>query len=65
MLNYMWVSIIEKFLSKKIIVLTIVGDAYGMSKSYKGIVTSFDDEFICLDEKIYIARKYIASIIIK
>lgn len=61
----MWVSIIEKFLSKKIIVLTIVGDVYGMSKSYKGIVTSFDDEFICLDEKIYIARKYIASITIK
>ena len=65
MLNYMWVSIMEKFLSKKIIVLTIVGDADGMSKSYKGIVTSFDDEFICLDEKIYIARKYIASITIK
>lgn len=55
----------EKFLSKKIIVLTIVGDVYGMSKSYKGIVTSFDDEFICLDEKIYIARKYIESITIK
>lgn len=55
----------EKFLSKKVIVLTIVGDIHGMSQSYKGIFTSFDDEFICLDEKIYIARKYIASITIK
>ena len=65
MLDYKWRNIMEKFLSKKVIILTIVGDIHGMSQAYKGIVTSFDDEFICLDEKIYVARKYIASITIK
>lgn len=55
----------QKFLTKKVIISTITGGAYGTSNTYKGIVTSFDDEYICLDEKTYIARKYIASIIIK
>lgn len=55
----------QRFLSKKVIVLTIMGDAYGISKTYKGVMTSFDDDFVCLDEKVYIVRKYILSITIK
>ena len=49
----------EKLLSKKVIIF--VRD----SIPYRGFVTSIDDEFICLNEKVYIMRKYIISITIK
>lgn len=53
----------ENLLNKKVIISTIMGVH---SYKYKeGIVTFVDDEFICLDSKTYVARKYILSIIVK
>ena len=37
----------------------------GIYIKYKGIVTFDDDEFICLDNETYVAKKYILSIIVK
>ena len=38
---------------------------HGLSAKYKGTVTFVDDEFIHLDNEMYVAKKYILSIIIK
>lgn len=54
----------EKFLNKKVIIIYFTGE-YSYRSQYKGVVTSLDDEFICLDEKIFIARKFIISIVVK
>ncbi len=54
----------EKFLNKKVIIIYFIGE-YSYRSQYKGVVTSLDDEFICLDEKIFIARKFIISIMVK
>lgn len=53
------------FLDKKVMVQTCLGGVDGGSDAYSGIFTSFNDDFICLDNKIYIARKYIMMIKIK
>lgn len=55
----------EKFLNKKVGITTCMGGTYGAGEYYKGIVTSFDDEFVCLNGKTYIYRKYILSIDIR
>ncbi len=52
----------EKFLNKKVIIIYFTGN---LGAQYKGVVTSLDDEFICLDENMFIARKFIISIIVK
>lgn len=57
-------DLMEKFLNKKVIIIYFTGE-YSYRSQYKGVVTSLDDEFICLDEKIFIARKFIISIVVK
>lgn len=52
----------EKFLNKKVMILYFTGHIAGQ---YKGVVTSLDDEFICLDGNIFIAKKFIISIMVK
>ena len=52
----------EKFLNKKVIILYFTGH---LERSYKGVVTSLNDEFICLDENMFIAKKFIISIMVK
>lgn len=56
---------IENLLNKKVIISSIMGDMHGLSTKYKGTVTYIDDEFICLDDNTYVAKKYILSIIVK
>lgn len=55
----------ENLLNKKVIISSIMGEVHGLSTEYKGTVTYIDDEFICLDDNIYVAKKYILSIIVK
>lgn len=55
----------ENFLNKKVIISSIMGDIHGLRTEYKGTVTYIDDEFICLDNETYVAKKYILSIIVK
>ena len=52
----------EKFLNKKIYIKTTLGGGSGAGTFYRGVMTSFDDEYVCLDNKIYIVRKFILSI---
>lgn len=52
----------EKFLNKKVIIIYFTGN---LGARYKGVVTSLDDEFICLDKNMFIARKFIISIVVK
>ena len=55
----------EKFLNKRIHISTCLGGYNGGAAGYKGVLTSYDDEFVCLDNSVYIVRKFIMSIIIK
>lgn len=55
----------EKFLNKAVIICTCLGGVYGSGSVYKGIVTSYDDDFICLDNNTYIDRRFIMTIKIK
>lgn len=55
----------ENLLNKKVIISSIMGEVHGLSTKYKETVTYIDDEFICLDDNTYVAKKYILSIIIK
>ena len=55
----------ENLLNKKVIISSIMGDMHGLRTEYKGTVTYIDDEFICLDNETYVAKKYILSIIVK
>ncbi|MBP3707307.1 MAG: hypothetical protein J6J36_01700 [Clostridia bacterium] len=55
----------EKFLNKKVSVITCMGGTYGAADFYKGVFTSYDDNFICLNNKTYIAIKYIMTIDVK
>lgn len=55
----------ENLLNKKVIISMLMGDTHGISIKYKGVITFVDDEFICLDNETYVARKYILSIIVK
>lgn len=55
----------EKFLNKSILVRTCLGGMDGSGLEYKGTLTSYDDEYICLDERIYVVRKFIITIMIK
>lgn len=48
----------EKFLNKRV---TIFG-AFTHGLPDKGVVTSIDEEFVCLDKTKFIARKYIYMI---
>lgn len=55
----------EKFLNKKVLIETCLGGIDGSGMMYKGVVTSYDEEYICLDESLYVVRKYILSIKVK
>ena len=50
----------ERFLHKRV----LVNASIGLVNRFSGTFTSYDDEFICLDNNTYIARKYIISITI-
>ena len=52
----------EKFLNKKVGITTSMGGAYGAAEYYKGVLTSFDDDFICLNGRTYIKREFILAI---
>lgn len=55
----------EQFLNKEVTILTCLGGVDGSSNWYKGIVTSVDDEFVCVNDKQYIVKKYILSVTLK
>lgn len=55
----------EKFLNKTVIIETCLGGIDGSGMMYKGKITSFDDEYVCLNDELYIVRKYILSIKVK
>lgn len=55
----------EKFLNKKVGITTCMGGAYGAAEYFKGVLTSFDDDFVCINGKTFICRKFILAIDIK
>ena len=55
----------EKFLNKKVIIRACLGGIEGSGYALKGILTSYDDEYVCLDNTIYFVRKFILAIEIK
>jgi len=57
--------VMEQFLNKEVTILTCLGGVDGSSNWYKGIVTSVDDEFVCVNDKQYIVKKYILSVTLK
>ena len=50
------------FLNQKVEIYTCFGGVDGSYSYYKGIVTSFNEEYLCLDNNKYVARKYIMMI---
>ena len=55
----------ERFLNQKVQIVACLGGIDGSGAWYKGVVTAIDDEFVCLDDKIYIVKKFILAIAIK
>ena len=55
----------EKFLNKKVYIRTILGGIDGSGKVYDGILTSFDEDYVYLDNNLCIVKKYILSITIE
>lgn len=55
----------ENLLNEKVIISMLVRGIDDLYIKYKGTVTYIDDEFICLDDNTYVAKKYILSIIVK
>ena len=55
----------EQFLNKEVRIRACLGAMEGSGMQYTGIVTSCDDEFLCLNNKEYIVRKFIMSITLK
>ena len=55
----------ENFLNKAVIINTCLGGLYGSGSAYKGVLTSYDNEYVCLDNNAYIVRKFIMTIKIK
>ncbi len=55
----------DKFLNKKVIIRTCLGGVEGSGCGFKGTVTSYDAEFVCLDNNKFIVRKYIIAIELK
>lgn len=51
----------EKFLNKKVVITTTMGDL----RMFVGTVSSYDDEYVCLDNNLYVVRKFICAIQIK
>ena len=60
--------ILESFLNKKVKVWSVLSTTVnvtgvdGMWGAQKGVLTDFDDEFIVLDEKHVLSRKFIYRI---
>ena len=48
----------ERFMNKKVVITT----AMGANIMFAGIITSYDDEYVCLDNSVYIVRKFILAI---
>ncbi len=55
----------KKFIGRKVYIRTCLGGMEGSSGLFKGVVTSVDDEFLCLDDKVYVVIKYIMSVEVK
>ena len=55
----------EKFLNKTVQITACLGGMDGSGCGFKGVLTSYDDEYVCLDNSIYITRKFILSIRVK
>jgi len=55
----------ENFLYKTVSIRTFLGGTGGLSRDYTGLLTSYDDEFVCLDNTVYIATKFIMIITLK
>ena len=50
------------FLNQKVVIKACLGGIEGSGSVFKGTVTSYDDEFVCLDNTTFIVRKYILAI---
>ena len=55
----------DKFLNQKVTIVTFMTGPSGYLSEFKGTFTSYDDEYVCLDNNIFIVRKYIIAIAIK
>ena len=55
----------EKFLNKNVIIHTCLGGVSGSGCTFKGILTSYDDEYVCLNNNIFIVKKFIIAIEVK
>ena len=55
----------EKFLNKTVHINTCLGGIDGSGSFYKGVLTSYDDEYVCLDNNLYIVKKFIMAIKVK
>ncbi|MBR4270930.1 MAG: hypothetical protein IKQ31_04605 [Clostridia bacterium] len=57
---------LEKLINRKVkvwnVLATTVGGVHGTWKGQVGILTSFDDEFIVLDNDCFLSRKFIFRI---
>ena len=60
------VHMLQKLVGQKIrvwsVLATTVGGIRGTWKNSNGVLTSIDDEFICLDNNVYIKRMFITRI---
>ena len=52
----------ERFLNKTVIIGICLCGIDGSESAYKGILTSYDDEYSFLDDNLYIVRKFIMTI---
>ncbi len=52
-------------MNQNVTIHTAFGSMKGSGTIYKGVVTDYDDEFVCLDNKTYIVRKFIMTIKLK
>ena len=52
----------EKFLNKTVHIIACLGGLDGAGYSFSGVLTSYDDEFVCLDNSVYVTRKFILAI---
>jgi len=55
----------EKFLNKTVQITACLGGIDGSGYGFKGVLTAYDDEYVCLDNSIYITRKFILAIRVK
>ena len=57
-------NLVGKKVKVQLAFTTLAGGLSGAFKNTHGTVTSVDDEFICLDSKMFLGRKYVLRIVI-